>query len=112
MSWPQIVRAASARSISWPQAAGYHAFKGKGLPLAIRSSRSVPWPALAGRSAKSAPDAASPQAGRIALGENPISNGGDGRKGHSPADSKRQVAQTAATPWRPANGPTAPETVL
>jgi hypothetical protein len=31
-----MVRAAKARSISWPQAAGYHAFKGKGLPLAIR----------------------------------------------------------------------------
>jgi hypothetical protein len=35
MSRPQIVRGANARSISWFQAAGYHAFKGKGLPLAI-----------------------------------------------------------------------------
>src|SRR5271165_5471930 len=55
MSLPQIVRAASAGSISWLQAAGYQAFKGKGLPLAMallpsmRGSRRVscdfgPWP--------------------------------------------------------------------
>src|SRR5580704_12678301 len=35
MSRPQMVRAAKARSISWLHAAGYHAFKGKDLPLAI-----------------------------------------------------------------------------
>src|SRR5271166_796499 len=94
MSLPQIVRAASAGSISWLQAAGYQAFKGKVLPLAMallpttRGSRRV--------SRDFGPWAPAPQAQTIAkLGQD---SSGCGPR--DPLASRRHIAGASVRLYR------------
>src|SRR5271165_127990 len=94
MSLPQIVRAASAGWISWLQAAGYQAFKGKVLPLAMallpttRGSRRV--------SRDFGPWAPAPQAQTMAK----LGQGSSGCGPRDPLASRRHIAGASVRLYR------------